>query len=123
MVRLGTAEREAVKSGTRSVEQGHHAVMQADEEFTERVGEPEPCDWCGRAGTVRQHEFYREDVLVCRNPSLCDACFVFFDVDGDVIDIFYEKGVDFDALVETPMEEAFVAAWRVKVAAGQRLPT
>jgi hypothetical protein len=90
------------------------------DDFDKRVGEAEPCDWCGRSGTVRQHDYYEDGTLVCRNPSLCDVCGVLFDASGEVADAFYAMGIDFVGQVEDPMEEVFAAKWRDKVAAGLR---
>ena len=83
----------------------------------------EPCDWCGRSGTVRQHDYYGEDGrLQCRNPSLCNVCEVFWNIPGDVEDAFYDAGVDVDELVTDPMKAALFRKWRDKVERGLRRP-
>jgi hypothetical protein len=90
--------------------------------WMEKVGEEEPCGWCGRPGTVRQHEYYDGGELMCRNPSLCDVCVVFCDISGDVGDAFLEAGVDVPRTVEEPMEAALIKKWREKVQLGLRSP-
>src|SRR5947209_5022981 len=99
----------------------HHCLMAKP--WTEHLGESEPCDWCGRPGSVRAHAFWGEDgKLGYRNPSLCNVCFVFFDISGDVGDAFYEAGVDVYADVEEPMNIVLCEKWREKVADGRRMP-
>jgi hypothetical protein len=93
-----------------------------DDPSMEKVGEAEPCDWCGRDGIVRQHAYYEDGLLQCRNPSLCGVCFTLWDASGDVVDAFYEAGVDLNAVVEAPMEAALFKNWREKVELGLRQP-
>ncbi len=88
----------------------------------EKVGDEEPCDWCGRPGIVRQDAHYEYDRLVCRNPSLCDVCGVFWNIPGDVNDAFYDAGIDVDEAVTEPMEAVLFEKWREKVRRGLRLP-
>lgn len=84
-----------------------------------KVGEEDPCDWCGRPGTVRQHDYYElGGVLLCRNPSLCDVYVVLWQIPGDVGDAFLEAGVDVPETVEGPLEAALFRKWREKVELG-----
>jgi hypothetical protein len=72
---------------------------------------------------VRRYEAWGVDGdLTFRDPALCDVCFVFFDIPGDVSDAFYEAGVEIQDAVEEPMEGVFAAKWREKVADGRRAP-
>jgi hypothetical protein len=83
----------------------------------------EPCDWCGRPGKVRQHDFWNEDgVLAFRNPSLCDVCFLAWDAPGEAIDAYEEAGGhDYHETLE-PFEAELARKWQEKVAQGRRLP-
>ena len=92
----------------------------SEEPWQEAAGESEPCDWCGRPGSVRQHDFYEEGRLVCRNPALCEVCFTVWDAAGEVIAAFAEMGVDYVDTVQAPMEAEFAIRWRDKVASGTR---
>lgn len=85
------------------------------------VSEQEPCDWCGRPGRVRQHSYWRSDVLVCRNPSLCDVCEFLWNLPGDVEDAIYDSGLDYDA-VQLALEAELERKWSEKVASGERAP-
>jgi hypothetical protein len=85
------------------------------------VGEQEPCDWCGRPGRVRQHDYWRSGVLVCRNPSLCDVCEFLRDLPGDVEDAIDDADLDYDA-VQLALEAELERKWREKVASGKRAP-
>lgn len=58
--------------------------------------------------------------MVCRKPALCDVCFSMWDAPGDVVDAFYEAGIDFVEVIEEPLEAAFTERWRSKVARGMR---
>src|SRR5436309_13358599 len=92
-----------------------------EERGMEKVGQVEPCDWCGRPGIVRQHAYCGEDgVLQCRNPSLCGVCFTLWDMSGDVADALIDAGVDVSSDVETPMEAVLFERWREKVKMGLR---
>ncbi len=87
----------------------------------EKVGTAEACDWCARAGTVRQHVYYGADGTVdCRNPSLCGVCFVFWNIPGDVEDAFYDAGVDLQGVVKEPLEAELARKWEEKVLRGVR---
>lgn len=93
------------------------------EPWMEKVDEVEPCDWCGRPGVVRQHDYYGPDGrLQCRNPSLCNVCVVFWHIPGDVEDAFYEAAVKISEAVEEPMESVLYEKWRAKVQRGLRQP-
>lgn len=94
----------------------------SEEPGQEAVGQAEACDWCGRPGRVRQHDFYEDGRLVCRNPALCEVCFTIWDAPAEVIDAFAETGVDFVGIVEAQMEAEFAVRWREKVGSGARLP-
>lgn len=83
------------------------------------VSEQEPCDWCGRPGRVRQHEYWRSHVLVCRNRSLCDVCEFLRDLPGEVGDAIDDAGLDYDA-VQLALEAELEWKWREKVAARVR---
>lgn len=85
------------------------------------LGQPEPCDWCGRPGKARQHAYWRSDVLVCRDPSLCDVCEFFRSLPGDVEDAIDEAGLDYEA-VQAAFEAELERKWREKVASGKRPP-
>lgn len=100
---------------------GNAMLSKVDEPWMEKVGEEEPCDWCGRPGTVRQHDYYElGGVLLCRNPSLCDVCVVLWQIPGDVGDAFLEAGVDVPETVEGPLEAELFRKWREKVELGLR---
>ena len=92
----------------------------SDDSSLEAVGRLEPCDWCGRPGSVRLYHIYEDDRLVCRNPALCDVCFTVWNAPGEVLDAFEEYGIDFDSVVGEPMEKEFRRRWREKVASGLR---
>jgi hypothetical protein len=83
-------------------------------------GAPEPCDWCARPGVVRQHDFWDDHRLICRDPALCDVCFSVWDAPGDVVDAYTDAGLDFVESVERPMEAALAERWREKVERGTR---
>ncbi len=85
------------------------------------ITEQEPCDWCGRPGTVRQHDYWRGDVLMCRNPSLCDVCEFLRNLPGDVEDAIYDSGLDYNA-VQLVLEAELERKWREKVAIGTLAP-
>ena len=85
------------------------------------IGQVEPCDWCGRPGTIRRHTYWREGELVCRDPSLCDVCEFPRSLPGEVLGAIYECGLDYDA-VEAALELELEAKWREKVARGERTP-
>lgn len=86
------------------------------------VGQPEPCDWCGRPGTIRQHLYWRDGEVVCRNPSVCDVCEFFRSLPSDVVDAIYDCGLDYHGQFELAFERELEAKWRQKVACGEREP-
>lgn len=65
-------ERAACKRSWR----GNRQLM--SEPWMESLGQPEPCDWYGRPGIVRQYDVDVDGALACRHPSLCDVCFAVF---------------------------------------------
>jgi hypothetical protein len=81
----------------------------------------EQCDWCGRPGVVRQHDYWRNGILVCRDPVLCDVCELCRDLPGDVHDAMDEAGLDYEA-VRTRIETELERKWQEKVARGERAP-
>jgi hypothetical protein len=86
----------------------------------ERIGDEEPCDWCGRPGRVHQHDFWIEGALGFQNPALCSVCDLLFSAPGEVVEAYYEAlGVDLDAALE-PLEVELIRKWREKVADGRR---
>ena len=85
------------------------------------VGVSEPCDWCGREGTVRQWDCWYGDRLACRNPALCDVCEMFWNLPGDVLDAMDEAGVDYERQLEN-FEAELERKWDEKVRAGTREP-
>ena len=91
-----------------------------EEPWQDAVGQVEACDWCGRPGTVRQHDFYEDGRLVCRNPALCEVCFTMWNAPGEVHDAFEDYGIDLTTAIEEPMEKEFRHRWLEKVAKGLR---
>ena len=88
----------------------------------EAVGATEPCDWCGRPGTVFQHDFWEGDTLVARNPSLCGVCMLIWESDtGAVSDLLAERSIDTGDRITALLLE-FKRRWREKVEAGHRQP-
>lgn len=83
------------------------------------IGQVEPCDWCGRPGTIRRHTYWRDGELVCRAPSLCDVCEFPRSLPGEVLDAIYKWGLDYDA-VEATLQLELEAKWREKVERGER---
>jgi hypothetical protein len=98
------------------------AVVKSDDPSWDRVGELEPCDWCGRPGVVEQGTIWRGATLVCRNPSLCDVCAFWYHLDSDVIDAITEvTGWDYDEVM-APFEKVFIDRWQERVREGRRRP-
>lgn len=87
------------------------------------VGDAEPCDWCGRPGTVEQLEMWAgNDTLECRNPALCTVCSYWLGMPGGAVDAIYDAGLDEYDSVMQPFEDELRRKWREKVAHGQRRP-
>lgn len=88
----------------------------------EVIGDPEPCDWCGRPGEIERCEWWQGETLVGRNPAMREVCSFWFHQPGDVIDAMHDAGVaDYDTVME-PFERELCRAWAKKVLLGTRRP-
>lgn len=87
------------------------------------MGSPEPCDWCGRLGSVIQFDSWQENgTLLYRDPTLCPVCELLTDADtGDVGDAYYQLVADLDLRLAN-FEAGLAARWQEKVRTGQRQP-
>ena len=103
-----------------------HAVgVDAEPERAEppgAVGSAEPCDWCGRPGTVEQWDSWNGATLDCRDPALCRVCSFWWHMPGEVIDAMQEAGLDDYWEVMEQFEDELRRKWRGKVARGERRP-
>ena len=58
--------------------------------------------------------------MQCRNPSLCTVCGTFWNIPGEVEEVFYESGIDVEQAVTEPLETALFSRWRDNVEQGLR---
>ena len=89
--------REAVNGGAAGVERAYLPICTANVEQTLRMA---PCSWCGRPGEAREADAWQGNRLIYRDPVLCDVCVCLWMAPGEVHDVWYSLGVDYDTIEE-----------------------